>query len=678
MGRIDTGNFGFAQQRVGRTPAANDVSGGMFQAGQRLAGTVQGMVENQLDIRDREARQREQEARFLADQAAKAKSLVAHAAMQGGLNDAFDQVAADVSSGKIDKVAGLAAWKDAREQVIADNIEAVPQDRRELVTAGVKGHEGALTNRLFDVFRKRDQNDVAGGLVTYREQQERLASSDPKTAIAQYHRYVDELGPSAGWTPEQSAVAKQGFVEKVQFNLFRSTAQAQLQAGSVAGLDEVQKRLAGPEGDLLDPKQRNQLDQTIFGWRQSLEARAERDADKAAREEKKRFDKASDILKSGRDLALTGAFLAPEFISELVTTAQGTGLESQVQQLLASQKQVAGFASLPPDKRAAALESLRARRADPGIGTDPEGQQLLSRAEQIDESLRRKVEAGEAWTAAQSVGIVRNVPALNLSNPSAAVEAIGVRMREIGSVEAWAGRKVSPFQPEEAEQLAKFLRTMQPEQASSMLSQLGTVLNDSDRIAALAKQVGDKDGTLGMVMAFAGAKTTEGRYTSQLILEGERRIKDKTVRVDGALETGWRGTIATEIRGAYSNQEVETKIIDAAFKIAAATDGDVDRAIRLASGGIVERNGGKIPLPYGMPEREFDKRIESISVDAIGAQAPAGYVLAGPARVPVAEFVRSIPKARLVHAGQGLYNVRAGNTLVTNERGQRITIRVAP
>lgn len=671
MAKIDTGNFGFGQAQIGRAPVAQDVSGGVFQAAQRLGATGQNLAENYLAKADQEARQ-------VADRSEQAKALTAHAQIQNGLADAYDRVSADVTAGKLDKVSGTAAWKDAREQVMKDYLPGVPPSRQELVAAQVQGLEGTLTNKLFDTFRKRDQQDVAAGLLTYREQQERFASTDPQAAIQQYHRFVDEMAPAAGWTPEQGAKAKQTFVEGVRFNQFRGAAQAQMQAGSIEGLNEVQRRLSGPDGDALDPARRNQLDQTIFGWAQGIEARAVRAADKSERDQKRRFDQATDILKSGRDIALAGGFLAPDFVAQMVADAQGTGLEPQVQQLLASQTQVAGFASLPPDRRAATLEQLRARRADPAVGIDPEGQKLLNRAEQIDDSLRRKVDAGEAWSAAQSVGVVRNVPPLNLGDPSAAMGAVQTRMREIGQVEAWAGRKISPLQPEEAEQLAKVLRSVKPDQAASVLGQLGTVLGDADRIGALAKQIGDKDGTLGLVMAYASARTSEGRNTGQLILEGEQRIKDKAVRVDGAVETGWRGAISMTVRGAYSNQEVENKVMDAAFKIAAATDGDVDRSIRLASGGIVERNGGKIPLPYGMSERDFDKRVDGITSDTLADQAPGGFVQAGPARIPIAEFVKSIPRARLVHAGQGLYNVRAGNTLVTNERGQRITLRVAP
>lgn len=745
------------------TPTAQvdtQVTDAAARLGQTAAGIGASIMAEQKKEADESARRAEQ-----------IQTLTTHANIQNGLADSLDAVQADLMGGKTDKIGAEAAWKDASQKIVSDNLKSLKPELQPLVTAQVQGLQGQLQNKLFDTFRKRDQQDVAAGMVTYREQQERFASTDPAAAVKQYGTFVDQMAPGAGWTPEQAAKAKQAFVEGVTFNQFRRAGQQAMQSNSVAAIDEVQKRLAGPEGDALDPAKRNTLDQTMFGWKQAIEAKQARQEDKAEREATKRYNTATDTLNKGRDLVLSGAALAPEYIATLVEQAQGTGLEPQVREVLEAQKSVSGFANQTAGQRAALLESARAARADPTKGSTPESEKQLKFAEQIDNSLRQKVEGGEAWAAAQSVGVIPAAPLLNIGNPQQALEVFQQRTRDIGAVETWAGKKISPLQPAEAEQLQKMVRTLKPDQAASMLGQLGAVVNDADRIAAVAKQIGDKDGTLGMVMLYANAKTTEGRYTAELILQGDQAIKDKTIKVDGIAETGWRADISKKVRGAYSNQEVESNIIEAAFKIAAAKGGDVDNAINLASGGIIERNGGKIPLPYGMKEREFEKRIEAITPESLMDQvrpknmgrgnidlnarpvvknadgsistvrsigvnidgketliptvSPDGkilsdkdaialyrktgqhlgkfdtvaeasayaeqlhndqdktysggaFVMAGPARVPLADFVKTLPDARLIHAGQGAYNVRAGNTLVTNERGQRITIKVSP
>ncbi|MDQ0068275.1 hypothetical protein J2W34_000049 [Variovorax boronicumulans] len=671
MAKIPTGNFG---QRL---PQGSDVQP-MVQVDNQATDASARLGQTAMNIGASMFAEKKQKDEENARRAEQVQTMTAHANIQNGLADSFDAVQADLLEGKTDKIAAEAAWKDASQKVVADNLKGVPADRAPFVTAQVQGLQGQLQNKLYDTFRKRDQQDVAAGLVTYREQQERFASTDPAAAVKQYSTFVDQMAPGAGWSPEQAAKAKQSFVEGVTFNGFRRAGQVAMQSGSVAAIDEVQKRLAGPEGDALDPAKRNTLDQTLFGWKNSIEAKQARLEDKAEREQTKRFNIATDTVNKGRDLVLNGAAMAPEFIADMVEKAQGTGLEPQVRDLLEAQKSVAGFANQTAPQRAALLERARAMRTDPARGATPESEKQLKAAEQIDDRLRRKIDDGEAWAAAQSVGVINQAPLLNIGDAKQAMAVFQQRAQDIGTVETWAGKKVSPLQPQEAAQFQKLVRTLKPDQAATLLGQVGGVVADPDRIAAVAKQIGDKDGTLGMVMLYANAQTTEGRYTAQRILEGEQAIKDKTVKVDGAVETGWRADIAKKVRGAYSNQEVENNIVNAAFLIAAAKGGDVDNAINLAAGGIIERNGGKIPLPYGMKEREFEKRIESMTPADLAAQAPDGFVQAGPARVPLADFVKTLPDARLVHAGQGLYNVRAGNTLVTNERGQRITLKVGP
>jgi hypothetical protein len=227
------------------------------------------------------------------------------------------------------------------------------------------------------------------------------------------------------------------------------------------------------------------------------------------------------------------------------------------------------------------------------------------------------------------------------------------------------------------------VRALPVDQAAAMLSAFGQSTGDQFRTSALAKQLGDKEGALGRAMMYASAQTTQGRLTAQLVLLGDQAFKDKVVTVDKMAETGWQATIAKQIRGAYSNPEAESQYIQAAMEITAAKyaqngSADVAEAVRLATGGIVERNGQKIPLPYGMSESEFDKRIGGVKSSDVVGQAPEGFVRVGATTMSVPEFVATLPQATLVHAGQGLYNVRAGTGLVTNAAGARITIKVAP
>lgn len=671
MARIPMGNFGFrTPQEAGPAPTER-LDTQATDAAQRLGAQLTAAGGQELNRLTAEQARRDHEAENM-------RVMLAHAGAQNDMADAFRQVETDVLDGKVDKVQALSTWREQQSKILDARLKDVPPQRAELIREQMNGLRGRLDESLFTTFRKRDQQEVAGGMVTMREQLERFGMDDPAGAVKQWNAAVDTQAQAAGWTPEHAQRQKATFVEAVTFNQFRRAGQQAMQSGSTDAIDEVQKRLAGPEGDALDPAKRNTLDQTLFGWKQSIEARRDRDAAKAEREWDRREKKAQAQVDKADELAMSGQFLSPEFIADTSAMVQGTGLERQWQETLQSQQSIAGFASRPPQERAALLNGARARAADPAVGTDPKTAKRLARAERIDETLRRKVADGDAWEAAQSVGVIRSAPQVNIGDAATAVQVIGQRMAELPVVEDWAGQKVSPLQPAEAAQVAQIVKTLKPAQAASMLGQIGGLVGDADRVAALARQVDKNDDTLGMAMLYANSKTTEGRYTAQLLLEGAQAIKDKTVKVDGVAESGWRSQIAKQVRGAYSNQDVENRMVQAAFLIAAAKNGDIDNAINLATGGIIERNGAKIPLPYGMKEREFSKRIEGVTVDTLAPQVPGGVVMAGPARVPLADFVRDLPKAKLVHAGQGVYNVQAGNTLVTDERGRRIAIQVTP
>lgn len=668
MAKIPLGQFGY------RTPQGQDttpVAGPDMQVGDALSRLGSQVAANGASM----LAEQQRENQMAADRADQAKTALAHVNIQNGLADQYDGIHAKVMSGEMDKVQATAMWKDATQKIISDNVATAPRDRAPLLAAQAKGVEGKLTNSLFDTFRKRDDQDAIAGVTAAEEGLQRLAGKDLQGAIQQQAMLIDGSPLPA----DQKAKRKQAFVENAYYNKFRGEAQGAMQSGSIEALDRVQMRMSGAEGDPLDPTKRNALDQTIYGWKQNLQAKADRGADLAEREATKRFNAATDTLNKNRDIALGGGFIAPEQIALIVEQTQGIPeLQAQAKELFASQTQVAGFASLPPNKRAAVLESARADRANPKVGIDPLGQKQLDRAEQIDAKLKQQVDSGEAWSAAQSVGVIGSAPLLNLGNPQEAMSVFQKRMADIGSIEAWAGRKVSPLQPPEAAQLAKMVTSLPPDQAASMLGTLGGVLGDKDRIAAVAKQIGDKDNILGSVMAFAGAQTSENRYTAELILRGEQMIRDKAIKTDGAAETGWKAAISKEVRGTYSNPEIETQLIEAAFRIAAAKGGDVDNALRLATGGIIERNGLKVPLPYGMKEAAFEKKMEAFTPESLADQTPGGVVVIGPNRMPVADFIKTLPDARLVHAGQGMYNVRAGNQLVLNERGQRVTLKVSP
>jgi hypothetical protein len=657
MATIPTGNFGNSVASAGPGLQAP----GPSQIGSAIERVGQGLLQDQAQTAM--ARQRAAAATTLAK-------------IDNDLNDAHDEVARGVLDGSIGADKANGEFEKRRQKIQSSSMSGWTPDQQAEMGAHLTKLTGRLSSSLGGVVEKRNQQDTAGFIDQYGEQQLREAMrTGPEAAVGRYASMVQFTGGAAGWNPQQQAERVQRFKESAHFSFYDSAGTAALTKGSVEDLRTVRTKVEADEA--LDPHRRSLLTRQLFGYEQSLLARQERAKNADDDSARIRFNQAVDIYNKGTDIALGGGYFAPDFIKRMTEASAGTEMEGPVNELIGSQTKVAGFATRPAPERAAILNQYRAERATPGVGVTPTGDALLKSMTEMDDRLRRAADENP-WKAAQQAGRIQDAPIINPGDPAQAVQILQHRMGQIGAVEQWTGKRASPFQPEEIDAIGKMVRSLPVDQAASMLASFGGAMGNSERVALASKQLHDKDGTLGLAMSYASAQTTEGRYTAELVLRGSQALKDGTLKEDGLVPATWKGAIAKQIRGAYSNREVEDNAIRAAFLIAGATNGDVDRAINLATGGIIERNGGKLPLPYGMKEPEFEKRLEALDVSSFTSQAPTGKVRAGPALITLDQFVASLQDARLMHAGQGQYWVRAGNTLVTNEAGQRLVIQVTP
>lgn len=599
------------------------------------------------------------------------------------IQDAHQQVAQGVMDGSIPVDKAESTLSDQVNKIKGDALGYFNPEQQPEMDAHLSGLAGTAQRSLGEVVFKKKQQETASTIDQFGEQVSREAMrSGPQWASDKFGAMVDFTGQAAGLNEEQQAKLKQSFKGRVHNQYFEGQAVNALTAMDIPALQKLQETLNGPDGEVLDPGKRVVLQHQIFGYQQHILAMQRRDQNEADQEQARREALATDTYNKALDISMAGGSLSPDFINQLATAGRGTSVMPNITYLLSGQAQIAGFATKTAEQRGALIDGWKAARANPNVGTDPLSNAMINRAIEMDSKMRAAF-TDNPWQAAQTASVIQHAAAMNPADPSSAAQVIAQRMQDIRKVEQWGGSKVSPLQPQEVETVAKMVRALPMDQAASMLANIGNTVGDAERVAAIGKQMHDKDGTLGLAMMYANAKTTEGRYTAELVLRGEQALRDKTVQIDSAAETGWRGQIAKTIRGAYSNREAEDAYVDAAYKITAAQYAktgrpDVQNAINLATGGIAERNGQRVPIPYGMKEDEFDKRINAVGVPDIAPQAPDGKVYAGRTPVPVADFVASLPKATLVHAGHGLYNVRAGTSLITNSAGQRITIKVSP
>lgn len=666
MAKIPTGNFGNVLPQATRTPTVN-TDGGVNQA-------LQGLAQTGMDLAQQYQRVDEQQQRMAA--------VSAMAGLNNDLHDARDGLDRDLQAGTIKPEDAMSEWQKRAAEAKKARLDGLSQYQIDAIEPQFVASTGALGRTVQGAAIKRTQQNIGADILNTGEALQRDAMRDLQGSITKYEQILDTMGPQAGWQPEQIAKYKQSFKEGTSFNVGNAAIEGAAQTGDISKVRAVRERLQGPEGEAIDPAKRTALITKAYAYENGIEAQAQRDRDRAQREQDALENKAVDTYNKYFDLVSQGRFLSTDAVNDLVTSTTGTRMAGPVQELVKSQAKVAGFASLPLQQQAATLERMRAAGSDPSVGVSPEEQKVQEQFQRIYDG-GTKAYAENPWQAAQERGVIKDAPTIQLNDVQTAQQVLAQRMKLIGQVEIAAGRKVSPLQPQEADQIARLVKALPPDQQSGALASLGTIIGDSDRVAALAKQMHDKDQTLGLAMMLAGDRTTQGRYSSELLLRGDRAIKDKAIMIDAAKETGWRGAIANIVGDAFPNQEVRQQVINSAYLINAGlvADGgssDPARALRLTVGSIVDRNGVKIPLPRGMEEKDFEKRLNSITTADIASQSTDQRVYVGGTSIPAADFVKQLPSAQLISAGPGRYNVKAGGTLVTNSQGQRITLRIAP
>lgn len=639
------------------------------------------------------------------------KASLALATSENALRDAHAAVSRGVLDGSIPADQAKQQFAEQAQAIQTTNSQGLTRDHADMLNAQLTGLQGAYESSLNGTIIKRGQSETAATLDQFGEQVSRkaIANGDPKWASEKYDAMLDFAGQSAGLTPEQVTTKKQAFASHTTAGYFDSKATNLLAAGSEAlqsgdsngfasnlsGLTDTLHEVMGAAGDAMDPNTRAETTHRVLGYQNQLLAGKKRDDAADAAAKLARENAGVDAFNQAREVVQNGAYLSKDAIDDLTAKTAGTSVEPAVRNMLASQATIAGFASAPASQRAATIERFRSEGADPTIGTSPDNQRHIALMVNINAKANAAAKENP-WAAAQQYGVITHAPVMDPTDPVAAQQIVQQRMQQIGRVEQWVGHKISPMQPEEAAVLAKSLRSLPPEQQASALSNLGASIGDDERIAAFAKQLGDKDGTMGLQMAFAGNRTASGRLVAELIGRGAQALKDKTTTDDMSKVTGWRATIAAAIGDAYPNPEIRNAAIEAAIKVTAAREamgqasGDTDTAINLVTGGIIQHGaaGAKLPLPYGMTEDAFNSKLKTITVDSLAPQAQGAarvvdgktvpLVFAGREEIPLDDLVKRLPNLTLVHAGQGRYVVSTGSSYVMNLHGDPITLKVAP
>lgn len=674
---------GFGTDMPGQ-PQRVDPGGAFSNAGQGALAVGAALGGIAADMREREQVQQ------------RAQSALALAKITNDLHAAHDEVGRGVMSGDIDADKAGAELESRARSIVSDGMEGLRPEQRAEITAHAEGTFGVLGRSLTNVVVARKQAEVGATVDQFDEQlQRQVPIQGPKWASERYDAMVDTTAGAAGWSPLVAQKKKQAFAEKSTYSFFDGAGTEALSNKDAEGVAAVRELVQGPDGEAMDPIRRSQLTHQLFGYEQHILGQRARDANLAEEAQRLRENTASTFYNQARDITIHGGTFSPDFIKAATSAAAAAGpdYERDLGGLLSGQSPLTGFATKSADDRAAILERFRAGRNTPGVGTDPGQDKALNELTTIDTKLREAYKENP-WQAAQQSGRITDAPLINAGAPQDAIGIIQSRMANITSVEQGAGYKVSPLQPQEAEQMGKVLRTLPSDQAMTLLSTLAKTVNDPERIEAMALQFDKGHKPIALAMKFGADQTTAGRYLGQLILDGAQALGDKTVKADDAKLSGWHASIAEMVRGSIGDKQVESDAIEAAYLVRASMDAkgialpgynltaSNENAVKMVIGQPLERGGAKTVLPRGMDEHDFDNKLRDFTPDRLRAMVLPTEQFAAGGRTPAPTpsfFVRGQPMSPealsigltnygFQKASGGRYVPIRGNALVTLDK----------
>ena len=355
------------------------------------------------------------------------------------------------------------------------------------------------------------------------------------------------------------------------------------------------------------------------------QSQAETEREKAAKD-------AANAVEDLQRFVLDGGAVSPEYESQVRTLASvNPELSGMVAQLVDVSRKGAGFATAPLERQKQALQAFT-----PG---DPEQAKLKAHMQTVHDR-QQSAYKEDPWTAATTFGRAPEVPSARITSGDQLPQLVAQRLALISRVETLAGDSVSPFKPDELPQVQQALAAMPVEKRGQVLGQIGAML-PVPRIAKLAEQL-DKGDRPTALMLMAGAdRTSAGAALATRIGQGAQAIKDKIVKRDDTVLTGWRSEISTAIRGSLGDAREEQNAIDAAYYVRAAMDVDGyefktgnQQAVEMVLGRMVERGGEKTYAPKGMTLDDFDAKLRSYDAARLSALSPSFWIRGKEVKAP--------------------------------------------
>lgn len=603
------------------------------------------------------------EAKATAKEAARVKALTTTAQVVNGLNDLQDEIDNGMRTGALDKGKALETFSTKAEQLKSKALEQVDPEHRGLVDATLLDNVGRGRSVVNKLVQKKDQGDIMAGGVSYIEEMQRYAARGPKEAaeaINNVKTFWTATGPQAGEEPAATAKRIQSFTENVRSR----------QATELVNVDPkaAMKALKDPNYlPELDPDKRTALihsaDTAVLRAEQRAEVRAQAYERKMDRE----WKAASVVLEAGKSFE-------PGYAADLVKKFKGTAYEGAMQALMADGPANAAFVTQPVASQTNAL--LKVQEKLNTQGATPADVKAYERMDKAHKATLADIKE-DPYKAAAERGVITTIGPLSMDLKQLPAQ-LAARAETAQTVSTWTGKPESLFRPEEAHKVAEVLSALPPKDRAGAMEGIAKTMTPG-QMRAFAKQLGSKDDTLAAaaILSANGAKTTNGRLVSEIVLGGADALKEQRVKFpSGQSQTIIRAEIDKATRGAFLSESAQRAAGDAAMAVYAGLTAeggtpDVKQAVALATGGVMDINGAKIIKPWGWKDAQVSKALRDYDAPKVSALTGGKPVNVGGQKVSPEELSRYLPGAQLGPSPKpGAYTVSIGGRLVADEAGK--------
>lgn len=340
-------------------------------------------------------------------------------------------------------------------------------------------------------------------------------------------------------------------------------------------------------------------------------------------------------------------------------------------------------AAMSPAEQQALLNRNTPTPNASGFANDQRRYELLAKA--VETTTKQRLEDPLGFAVAHKLATLSPI---NFADPKSVAKELTSRTLIAAQNSNRWGAPYQVLMSAEADQLGVYLQSLPPIDRARVLGQINRA-GGVEALKSIAVQLKEKDRTLSIAGTLEARSTqyprlfdsaAPGRNVAQLYLEGKDALAQNRAKIDKTSETGTEAKIFKAIEGVYLTPQARDDAADAAFAIYAkfkseGTD-DLQQALAVATGGIMDFNGAKIAKPYGWGDGQFRDFIAKAAPNKVTAASPEFIV--GNHKLSAADLSKSLPGAKLQTYGDGTYMILAGHDIVRLPNGSPFILKVGP